>query len=301
MPLLPAIFAVLGLCLLALQLIGKPYVRRASAAACILAALYIAFDRDLNPIARALLTLLALVAFMHSVRIAQTPASDWTLRRRVWSVFVTFDVRRARPAQFQWDAIMATKLVVFPALMVFCVWLPLRLSAALTPPVAWVWQQVGAAAFTYFVMDVVAQALRFVHLIFGLEVGPLQRDPIFSRSLAEFWGERWNLPVSQWLNDFCFRPVARRQHATLGVLAAFAASAALHFWLFFAAANLRCGLLAAAFFLVQFPGVALERRMRIKLWQSVAARAWTLGYLMLTAPLLTDSLVVGVELIRAHR
>lgn len=298
---LPAIFAVVGLCLLALQLAGRTAIRRTLAAACILVALYVAFDRDFNPIARALLTLLALVAFMHSVRIAQTPPEQWTIGRRVWSAFVPFDVRRARPARFQWNAIMLTKLAVFPALMVLCVWLPLRFSAAFPPPLAWVLQQVGAAAFTYIVMDVVAQMLRLVHLSLGLDVGQLQRDPIFSRSLAEFWGERWNLPVSQWLNDFCFRPVARRKGAALGVLAAFAGSAALHFWLFFAAANLRCGLLAAAFFLAQFPGLVVERRMGIKRWPATAAHAWTIGYLLLTAPLLTYSLVVGVELIQAHR
>ena len=82
----------------------------------------------------------------------------------------------------------------------------------------------------------------------------LNPDEHFERAwavAAEFWGERWNRTVGEWLYRFAFRPLARRRRPMLGLAAAFALSALLHAWMFVVALDVRAGFMAGAFFLVQ--------------------------------------------------
>lgn len=44
--------------------------------------------------------------------------------------------------------------------------------------------------------------------LFGIELGPNFRQPVFSRSLVDFWG-RWHISLSSWLRDYVFFPVDR--------------------------------------------------------------------------------------------
>lgn len=296
-----AIIAVLSLCVLATVLAGRSVARNSGAAACLIAALAIAFQRELSPFTRGLLTFPCLISALKCVQIATSDPAQWTLPRRVWSALVFFDVRDARRAAWAWDGVMLAKVALFPILLVAAVWLPLRFSGRLSSEAALAMKLICGAVFAYVVLDFGIQVMRAAHRLLGFDTGPLHRDPVFSRTLSEFWGERWNLPVTKWLNEYCFRPCARRGNAAAGLVAAFAMSALLRFWLFFAAVNLVCGLLAGVFFLLQVPALLWERRWRVRRWPAFAARAWTIGFLLATSPLLTIPMIVGLEMQLQHR
>jgi hypothetical protein len=275
---------------------GRSPLRILFTSLCLVASLSLSFQRALDPFARAILTIAGLVALMQSIQIANSTPADWTTAKRIWSAFVPFDVRTVRRATLSWNVPMLAKLALYPWVLLAAVWLPLSFSGGLTPNVALLLKLSCGALFAYVVLDFSAQGLRLLHLFFKADPGPLQRDPILSRSVTEFWGERWNLPVSRWLNLQFFRPLAKRGHPLAGMIAAFAASAALHFWLFFAAVDWERGLLAALFFLLQVPAILLERRWRVRRWPVPLARLWTLAFILGTSPLLILSMIVGLEM-----
>lgn len=191
---------------------------------------------------------------------------------------------------------MVGKLICFLGVMFVAIWLPLNFSSQLAPAPALLLKLACAALFTYATLEVAALALRLIHLLFGVDPGPLQRDPILSRTLAEFWGERWNLPVGRWLNQHFFRPLARKGHPIAGIAAAFIASAVLHFWLFFAAIDWQQGALAALFFLLQLSALLLERRWRVRRWPTPLARLWTIAFVLVSSALLTLPMILGLEM-----
>jgi hypothetical protein len=88
----------------------------------------------------------------------------------------------------------------------------------------------------------------------GRAIAGLQDRPALSASLAEFWAVRWNHLVAPNLERGFFRPLARRHHPTLGIIAAFTASAVMHLIPVLAAAPFAVSVLPAiqvgAFFLL---------------------------------------------------
>jgi hypothetical protein len=300
-PVLSAVVVVIALSIAATLIAGPSRPRITLTTLCLATSLGIAFQRDLPPVARAILTLFGLVALMQAIQIGVSSPTQWTTAKRIWSTFVPFDVRTVRRASWSWDRPMVAKLLLFPWLLLAAIWLPLRFSQNLPPLVARTLGLVCGALFAYVVLDFAAQGLRLIHRLFGLDVGPLQRDPILSRTLAEFWGERWNLPVSRWLNQHFFRPWALQRQPVAGMAFAFVVSAALHFWVFVAAVDWRSGLMAGLFFLLQVPAMVLERRWRVRRWPAPVAHLWTLTFLLLASPLLTYPMIVGLEIQLAGR
>jgi hypothetical protein len=62
----------------------------------------------------------------------------------------------------------------------------------------------------------------------GREVGELFRSPLESRTLAEFWGKRWNTAFSEMTTIAVFRPVCKVVPRPVAVLTAFLFSGILH-------------------------------------------------------------------------
>lgn len=104
-------------------------------------------------------------------------------------------------------------------------------------------------------------AARLVARAFGNRWGALHDDPWMARSLAEFWGGRWNRVVSHWLKSHAFEPVAERFGRTSGVVATFTVSALLHFYPTYISTNLRNGLMMASYFMIQGVLVLFEGAM----------------------------------------
>src|SRR5262249_8860586 len=64
----------------------------------------------------------------------------------------------------------------------------------------------------------------------GVPVGKLWVNPPASRSLADFWGRRWNRIFSGFARDMLFSPLARVAGARAASLAVFIFSGLLHEW-----------------------------------------------------------------------
>jgi D-alanyl-lipoteichoic acid acyltransferase DltB (MBOAT superfamily) len=110
----------------------------------------------------------------------------------------------------------------------------------------------------------------------GFAVEKLWDCPIAATSLGDFWGRRWNRIVSGCLREVVFLPVARRAGAKVALLAVFLYSGLYHELFSFLVRSGYGG--PAAYFLVQYLGVALEntrRARRLLRSRSWLARAWT--------------------------
>jgi len=62
----------------------------------------------------------------------------------------------------------------------------------------------------------------------GVDVHPLFRAPLLSKSLAEFWGRRWNLAFSEMTAIGVYRPLSRLMGKPTGLVAAFLFSGLVH-------------------------------------------------------------------------
>jgi alginate O-acetyltransferase complex protein AlgI len=92
-----------------------------------------------------------------------------------------------------------------------------------------------------------------------IDAPPIMDAPLRSRSVAEFWGRRWNAAFNNLALRFVFRPLARRTGAPLATLAAFAASGLIHESVISLPAGAGFGL-PIAYFLAQGAALLLERR-----------------------------------------
>ncbi len=137
-------------------------------------------------------------------------------------------------------------------------------------------------------MEAADAAVRLPLRLAGVALRPLQASPIRSRSLGEFWGRRWNREVSRLLFRWCFRPLARRGHAGLGLAWAFTCSGLLHAISVLAALGWRDALTVQLFFMLHGALVAAERAMGIASWPRAAAHAWLVGVFAVTGPLFLD-------------
>jgi hypothetical protein len=216
-----------------------------------------------------------LAAMAGCARVADLCRGKWSIRSRVHHVASPVDSRTlVRAAQRVDGAQLAAGIC----------WLVLALAAW-----AFVYTQAKAPTATYWAGY--AQA-HVAYCAAGLAPPPLHVAPILSRSVQELWGQRWARPVSRWLGDFVFRPLARRRRPVLGALLAFGASAAFHAYGAWVGLGLVDGLPMAAcvlaYFLVQAVIIAMERWLNVRDWRPWAGHAWTLGWMVVTAPLFVE-------------
>jgi len=97
---------------------------------------------------------------------------------------------------------------------------------------------------------------------FRRSIPSLNDRPWRSRTLAEFWGRRWNRLFGDWFRQVCFRPFSRRP--TAAVIIAFTVSALVHealvsvpFWVVYD--GNRFGWMLG-YFSVQAVGIVIERQ-----------------------------------------
>jgi len=112
----------------------------------------------------------------------------------------------------------------------------------------------------------------------GRQAAPLVDRPLTSRTLAEFWGRRWNTAFHRLAESIIFRPVARRHGAVLAMLAVFVASGLVHDLVISFPARGGWGL-PTLYFMIQGTAVHVERRWKVK------SRLWVWGVTGLPLPL----------------
>jgi hypothetical protein len=129
----------------------------------------------------------------------------------------------------------------------------------------------------------------------GRPVRGLLDHPFRSTSLSEFWGRRWNRMVQLNLAAGFYRPLARAGRPTLGLVAAFAASGAMHAVAVLGAGPLRVVALPIACILWCFLGhgvaVLIEQRLG---WDERPAGTRTQAIAWLRTLLLFLALIPGL-------
>lgn len=232
---------------------------------------------------------LALFGFWGAARILDLARATRPLRplQRVGLVVSVIDTRHLR-----WSAAR----VDLGALLKACAWLPLALAALWAalrcdPPLRWL---LGALV-VYAVAEGLEGLVRAILALLGAESPPLHRTPIASRSLREFWGERWNLIVNRWLRTHFYMPLARRRRPVQGFALAFLASAVLHAWFIGVALGPKLAASMALYFVVEGLLLALEVPLGVARWPAAAGRAWMLACTLLPSPLFVEPMLRLVE------
>jgi hypothetical protein len=273
--------------LLAAALSGTRAGARASVAVALLLLPMPAFVEG-PPFVRFLLAVGAAFCFLRTVDLWDGPLLPGFLAR-ARHLTVLFDTRIAEPRPPGFDSAAAARLAL--AGLVFLAALAAVRAADGLPRAAHYavrWLAGGVMSFAGF-EALVALVLGIAALL-GLRPPVLHDRPYRSRSLAEFWGRRWNRAVSGILRERCFEPLARRSTA-MALVAVFAASAAIHAY----AAGVALGGLAAAswaaFFLAQPALIAAERGIGARRWPASAGRVWTLAVLAAVSPLFVEPFV----------
>lgn len=245
---------------------------------------------DASPLAVGVLTMGSLLPVVHFVDLARD-ARSWPVGFRVWLFLTPFDTRRVTRAPARADARLFLTSLAFGALLGGSYWIVVTVAPALTGVSKWALRWLFGAALVYALLDSSAALITFMYHCAGMRPPVLHDAPIRSRSLGELWGARWNRAVHSVFEQHCFRPLARRRHVSLGVLAAFAMSALLHGWLVLVAlrdpkqAALMCG-----FFIAQGLLVLVERPLGVARWPPARGRLWTIGWSLATMPMFVEPL-----------
>ena len=273
---------LLALMVLGALVAGHSQLRRLASLPFVLACLFVPLFAPEPPLLRVLLSMLGLLGTLKMLQLDFEPR--WQAHHPAWHGLVPFDVSNATRVPPAFDPRLLALVLVFALAVLACV------HALLQSPADGRWTReavrvVLGAAMLYAAMEAATLSLLFLHRLAGIAVPPIQVNPIAARSVGEFWGKRWNRPVSDWLGEYVFAPLRRRRRPVLGLVLAFAASAAMHAWVFFAGGGWRAALAMTLFFLLQAPVLLLESKLRVARWPEWAGRAWTLGWLLLLSPL----------------
>lgn len=157
--------------------------------------------------------------------------------------------------------------------------LVLALPASQVLPKGWI-GMMGVILILHFgLFDLLALTWQTV----GVAAAPLMNTPIKSRSLAEFWGRRWNSAFNRLVHDLVFRPLHRRIGAAPATMLAFLASGLVHDLILSVPARAGYGL-PTAYFILQGAGLLVERSAvgrRLGLGRGWRGRVFTI---LVTAP-----------------
>lgn len=122
----------------------------------------------------------------------------------------------------------------------------------------------------------------------GLVAPPIMRAPIAATSLANLWGERWNIAFADAARRFLLRPLARRYGVRAAGAIVFLVSGLVHETVISFPARGGWGG-PTLYFLLQGVGIALEKSafgLRAGLGSGVRGRLWMLLVAIAPIPLL---------------
>lgn len=232
-----------------------------------------------NALLRGLCALLGGVGLLRVVDVVRFP-EPWSAWRRLLHVLSFVDSRTLRRAPPHLDllALMRSLLWVAPAAAGFYV--------AHSPRLLVRW---GAGlVLAYAVIESGYLFTGAAYRALGFVAPRLHVSPIASLSVGELWGVRWARPVSAWLRETCFRPLARRGYPMLGLLLGFVLSGFGHAYPVLVAIDLPMAVVMFAFFLVQGSFVVLEVRLGASRWSRPARRVWTVTIMVASSPLFVE-------------
>lgn len=200
---------------------------------------------------------------------------------------------RTKPS-FEGDSLLLA--VVMVGLTIVGVYLVVELPRS-GGPVSFLARWFGAALAAYASFGVFAAVGTLLWRGLGFDLPCLHDHPVKSKTIAEFWGERWNRIVGTWLRMNCFMPLARRRKPHLGLVAAFAVSTLLHVYLAWAALDAKAALYWGIFFMAQIPIFFAERALGVAGWRPVAGRGWTVGVMFLASYFFVEPAIRWIDAI----
>lgn len=202
---------------------------------------------------------LALMGFGMKLVALLLPAPTPAGRRHVfWLLLSPTTLRRLRPATAFLPVLFRT--AVMCGALVFSCWIYCELVRNTHIP------EVLRGYFAVPILLLMTETLvGFATVLWfpsGQLLSSIHNRPWLARSLADFWGNRWNLWVSDWVRYAIFRRWRRRP--VLALILAFAVSGLLHELvinvpLYFVTGRVLLGSMMV-YFLVQAAGILFERR-----------------------------------------
>jgi hypothetical protein len=238
-----------------------------------------------SPVAKVMTAFVVVVLFVGSMDFAFGPRPI-TFPARVAHIFgflLLIDTTQIKVLPKRFDGRAAAQIFagLAAAGVVIVLW---PVTEAFLPTLRYILRSIFSAVIVLAFAEMSSGLVRFVSAALGASLPPVHDAPYLSRTVGEFWTRRWNLATGSWLRRHCFSPL--KQHGAMFALAGtFAASAALHAYLFMAVDPM-IALSWTAFFMVQPPLLLAERRLHVRRWPVALARIWTIGILVLLLPLL---------------
>jgi hypothetical protein len=239
-----------------------------------------------DPLLRGLLALLHFVVAFRIIDLVRS-REPWSAGRRVVHALSFIDSRRLRRVGARLDVRGLGAALAWGALAAVA-FLAARDAAPRSGAAARGLEWGAGAVFVYATIDAGYAAIRAGYRAVGFETGRLHDWPAASTSVAELWGVRWARPVSVWLRDTCFLPLARRRRPKLGLLLGFVVSAAGHAYPVLVASRPTHAAMMFGFFLAQGLVVLAEPRLGVPRWPRPARRAWTVAILLATSVLFVE-------------
>lgn len=140
----------------------------------------------------------------------------------------------------------------------------------------WPLQSYCAIVPFWLLVESIAQLCKLLWLPTGYLVPVVNSKPWAARSVADFWGNRWNRLFGNWLRRIVFYPLRRQPQRALA--STFLVSGLLHELLVALPMQLVFGEpvwgLMTAYFMIQYLAIAAERRLPLQRWQSRRLFLW---------------------------
>lgn len=272
----------------AVLVVGRRRIQRVSAALCLLCAFILEWFAPVDSFWRAVMAIGGILALMATIVVAASATPQWSVRHRLMHLLSLGYPLRGRRIQPVLSRRIIVRIIV-AGLVGGAAFLFLRhIALAQHTPhgVIALWRLVAGITLLYALGQFVNDVVHFCLLASGAAMRPFHETPIAARSLRDFWGKRWNRPVSAWLHRFVFLPLARQHRPDLGLFCAYLVSGALHAWMALVALGAFAAFELALFFGLQGVLILLEDRLHVHAWPVPLARAWTLTILLATSPLI---------------
>ena len=277
-----------GLIAAAVLAAGRRRSQRACAALFLVSAFILEWFAPVDLFWRAILALGGLFALMAAITVAASATPQWSVRYRLLHLLTFGYPLRAGCIRPVLSRRIIGRIIVEGSVGGAAFLFLRHMALARHPPDAGIalWRLVAGIILLYALGEFLNDLIHFCFLASGAAMRPIQKTPIAARSLRDFWGKRWNRPVSAWLHRFVFLPLVRQRRPDLGLFCAYLVSGAIHAWLALVALGAFAALEMAVFFGLQGVFILAEDRLHVHAWPVPLARAWTLTILLATSPLI---------------
>lgn len=190
------------------------------------------------------------------------------------SFFAKSALRQPRWSQWAWAAWQAA----------FGVWLVTSMAPHFmhrAPQIAGWLAMIGIVSILHFGLS---QLLSLIWRSLGISAQHIMHKPLLARSLADFWGRRWNLAFRDLMHKFVFQPVVPRVGGAGAIMAVFFVSGVIHDAVISLAARGGFGL-PTLYFLIQGLAQLWERTPLAKsLGLGRGLRGWLFAVIVVVAP-----------------